>query len=109
MSIGPFEGARTRHINRKGRTISLSRPGEEVSVGLLGFFNIWTAEEMVGTDLRQGDVRVDVLASQLTGYPNPPRNPDLITADGVAYTVLFCNPIYEAEKLIGYTMAARGA
>jgi hypothetical protein len=106
--MGPLGAGRTRHITKKGRTITLTRDNA-TSVTLLGFFSLWNAEQIDGTVLRQGDARIDIFAD-LGDYPVPPRDPDLITTgdSAPAYTVIFANPVYEGEQLIGWTIAARG-
>lgn len=101
-----FEDIRTRHITRKGRQVTLKRGAQTASV--LAFFNTWRPDDLA-PPLRQGDVRIDLLAD-VAPLTAPLHDPDLIlTQDGAAYSVVFCNPVYEANTLIGWTIAGRGA
>lgn len=103
---GVFEGIRQRHITRKGRNVTIKRADQTASI--IAFFNIWAPDDLA-PPLRQGDVRIDILAD-IAPLTTPPRNPDIIlAADGTAWSVLFANPVYEANTLIGWTIAGRGA
>ena len=102
-----FAAIRQRHITQKGRQATLRR-GSSTTANVIAFFSNWAPDEIDGTVLRQGDVRIELLAD-LGEYPVPPRNPDRIVTDVAAYTILFANPVYEGPTLIGWTLAARGA
>jgi hypothetical protein len=105
--VTQFETQRIRHIQSKGRPVTLKR-GVTTTAPFMAFFNTWSEQQMAGTVLRQGDVRIELLTD--IGVPAPPRDPDLIIDPaGVAYTILFANPIYDGPLLIGWCCAARAA
>jgi hypothetical protein len=105
MTNGVFQAIRQRHITSMGRTVTYKR-GEDTA-SIKAFFDVWNPDDLA-PPLRQGDVRIDILDS-LGAIDLPPRNPDLILTPNAAYSVVFANPVYEADTLIGWVIAGRGA
>lgn len=105
--MGPLGAARERLTARFGRPLTLRRGA--ASAGCTGVLTRFAPDELVGT-LRQGDARVELLASDLAaaGFPVPPRNPDELRTAANSWTVLFANPVYEGADLIGWSLAVRG-
>lgn len=88
-----------------GREVTYKRGNDTATIK--AFFNIWNPDDLA-PPLRQGDVQIDILDS-LGTIELPPRNPDLILTNVAAYSVVFANPVYEGDVLIGWVIAGRGA
>jgi hypothetical protein len=94
--------ARRRLLARQGQTVTLIR-GEDAWTGK-GTLTRYRADELVGT-LRQGDARVEVHAAD---FPDAPRDPDELQADGISYTVQYANAVHDGGTLIGWSLVVRG-
>lgn len=107
--MGPIGAARASLVTMFGRPLTLRR-GAGSPAAVTGVLTRYAPDELAGTNLRQGDARVELLASDLTaaGFPVPPRNPDELRTTANSWTVLFASPVYEGAELIGYSLAVRG-
>ncbi len=104
---------RRRHIQGKGRTVTLRRQvgkAAPTDVSLLAFIHAYRPDQIT-EGLKQGDQLAEILNDEIAvaSWPGPPKVGDTLIADGKSLAVLGTpTPLYDGPTLLGYTLSVRG-